>query len=52
MKKRKNIKDFQTRVPYDAEERYSFFVERKIVVPQPHQNKKKYKRSRDKRVIY
>ena len=41
MKKTKQKKDYRVRIPYDAEERYAFFVERKIVTPQPFGNKKK-----------
>lgn len=49
---KKDGKSFRTHIPYDAEERYSFFVERKIVTPRPYASKKDYKRSRDKKVSW
>lgn len=42
--KKKAKRDYRVRIAYDAEERYSFFVERKIVAPTPHQDRTKYKR--------
>lgn len=44
MAKIKTNKEMMTHVPYDAEERYAFFVERKIVCPRPHKSKKDYSR--------
>ena len=43
------LKQRRSHIPYTKEEKYSYFVERKCVMPLPSKNKRKYDKSKDRR---
>lgn len=43
------LKQRKSHIPYTKEEKYSYYVERKYVMPLPSKNKRKYCKSKERR---
>lgn len=48
----KPIKNSRSKTKYTEEEKYKLFVERKIVVPSPRKNEKKYNKKKERQKRY
>lgn len=48
----KSIQVSQPKNKYTEDEKYKFFVERKIVVPAPQKNRKKYDKKKERQKRY